>query len=39
MNKGDLVSIGTAQELIKRTGAANFEDAFISIAGEGGLGI
>jgi ABC-2 type transport system ATP-binding protein len=39
MNKGDLVSIGTAQELIKRTGAANFEDAFISIAGEGGLSI
>lgn len=39
MSKGQLVAIGTARELIKQTGTKNFEDAFISIAGEGGLSI
>ena len=32
MAYGDLVDVGTAQELIKKTNAKNFEDAFVSIA-------
>jgi len=37
MSKGELVSIGTSKELIRKTGAKTFEDAFISIAGHGGI--
>jgi len=37
MNSGNLVDIGTVQELIKKTKAKNFEDAFISIATGGNL--
>lgn len=36
MANGALLATGTAQSLIERTGAKNFEDAFISIATEGG---
>ncbi len=36
MSKGELKAIGTARELIAKTNAPNFEEAFISIAGEGG---
>ena len=32
MNKGNIVQIGTAKELIEKTGAKNFEDAFVKIA-------
>lgn len=32
MNKGNVVQIGTAKELIEKTGAKNFEDAFVKIA-------
>ena len=32
MTKGNLVDVGTAEELIKKSGAKNFEDAFIKIA-------
>ena len=39
MSNGKLVSIGTAKELVKETCAKNFEDAFISIAGQGGLAV
>ncbi len=39
MSKGELKAIGTAKELIAKTNAPNFEDAFISIAGEGGARI
>ena len=37
MSEGNLVDIGTAKELIKKTGAKNFEDAFVSIATGGEL--
>lgn len=37
MANGKLVDIGTAEELIKKTGAKNFEDAFVSIATGGEL--
>ena len=37
MVNGDLVDIGTAKELIKKTKAKNFEDAFVSIATGGEL--
>lgn len=33
LSGGKLVALGTAQEMIERTGARNFEDAFISLAG------
>ena len=33
--RGRLAAVGTAQELIARSGAASFEDAFIALAGEG----
>jgi len=36
MSKGKLVALGTAKELIAKTKSKNFEDAFISIASEGG---
>ena len=39
MSNGKLVSIGTVKELIKKTGVKTFEDAFISIAGQGGLAV
>ena len=32
MVDGNLVDVGTSQELIKKTGSKNFEDAFVSIA-------
>jgi len=32
MSKGNLVDIGTSEELIKKTNASNFEDAFVKIA-------
>lgn len=31
MNKGKLIELGTSKELIKKTNAKNFEDAFIKI--------
>lgn len=34
MSKGKIVAVGTADELIKLSGAASFEEAFISLAGE-----
>lgn len=37
MNKGNIVQIGTAKELIEKTGAKNFEDAFVKIATGGEL--
>ena len=37
MSKGRLVEIGTAKELIKKTKAKNFEDAFVTIATGGEL--
>ena len=37
MANGNLVDIGTAKELIKKTKAKNFEDAFVSIATGGDL--
>ena len=33
--RGRLAAVGTAQELVAQAGAANFEDAFIALAGEG----
>ena len=35
MTKGKLRAVGTAEELITRTGAKDFEDAFVRIAQEG----
>jgi ABC-2 type transport system ATP-binding protein len=32
MAHGELVDVGTAEELVKKTNAKNFEDAFVSIA-------
>lgn len=37
MANGDLVDVGTPQELTERSGADNFEDAFVSIATGGEL--
>ena len=37
MANGEIVDIGTAEELIKKTGTKNFEDAFVSIATGGEL--
>ena len=37
MSKGNLVDIGTSEELIKKTKAKNFEDAFVTIATGGKL--
>ena len=37
MNKGNIVQTGTAKELIEKTGAKNFEDAFVKIATGGEL--
>ena len=37
MNKGNVVQTGTAKELIEKTGAKNFEDAFVKIATGGEL--
>ncbi|AEE91046.1 Sulfate-transporting ATPase [Tepidanaerobacter acetatoxydans Re1] len=39
MAKGELKSIGTPNELISKTNTARFEDAFIALAGEGGIRI
>ncbi len=39
MSKGKLVAVGTAEELILKTGEKNFEEAFISLAGESGVAI
>ncbi len=39
MAEGEIKEIGTADELIKKTKTANFEDAFIAIAGQGGKSI
>lgn len=35
MSKGTMKAVGTAAELVARTGAANFEDAFVALANEG----
>ncbi len=35
MSHGHLTAVGTAAELIEKSGAASFEDAFIALAGEG----
>ena len=37
MSKGNLVDIGTAEELIAKAGTTNFEDAFVKIATGGEL--
>ena len=37
MSKGELVDIGSAKELIKKTNTKNFEDAFVKIATGGEL--
>ena len=37
MANGNLVDVGTSEELIAKTGAENFEDAFVSIATGGEL--
>ena len=37
MAKGKLVDVGTAEELIKKAGTNNFEDAFVKIATGGEL--
>ena len=37
MAKGNIVEVGTAKELIKKTKAKNFEDAFVAIATGGEL--
>ena len=37
MAEGNLIDIGTAQELIKKAGTKNFEDAFVKIATGGEL--
>ena len=37
MAKGNIVEVGTAKELIKKTKAKNFEDAFVTIATGGEL--
>lgn len=39
MAKGELKSTGTPNELISKTNTARFEDAFIALAGEGGIRI
>ena len=38
MAGGRLCAVGTAEELMEKTGAANFEDAFIALAQKGGAG-
>jgi len=35
MANGEIKESGTADELIKKTNAVNFEDAFVAIAGQG----
>jgi len=37
MSRGRLAAVGAAEELIERSGAASFEDAFIALAGEGAV--
>ena len=37
MSNGDIVDVGTSEELIKKTKTKNFEDAFVSIATKGEL--
>ena len=37
MSKGELVDIGSAKELIRKTNTKNFEDAFVKIATKGEL--
>lgn len=39
MVKGKLKAVGTADELMKKTNTENFEEAFITIAGEGGANV
>ena len=39
MSKGELKAIGTADELKTKTSTSKFEDAFIALAGEGGMQI
>ncbi len=34
MSNGELRAVGTADELIKRTGTLNMEDAFVALATE-----
>ena len=34
MKSGELVALGTAAEITAKSGADNFEDAFLSIAGD-----
>lgn len=36
MRSGELVALGTAEEIVKKAGANNFEDAFLSLAGSSG---
>ena len=37
MAKGELIAVGTSNELIEQTDAKNFEDAFVKIATRGEL--
>ena len=37
MASGNLIDVGTSEELIKKSGAKDFEDAFVKIATGGGL--
>ena len=37
MAKGNLIDVGTSEELIKKSNAKNFEDAFVKIATGGEL--
>jgi ABC-2 type transport system ATP-binding protein len=39
MAKGELKEVGTTEELMIKTNTESFEDAFISIAGEGGASV
>ena len=39
MAKGELKEVGTSEELMIKTNTESFEDAFISIAGEGGASV
>ena len=36
MKSGELVALGTAEEIVKKAGANNFEDAFLNLAGSSG---
>ena len=39
MSNGELMAIGTTAELKMKTNTDKFEDAFIALAGEGGVAV